>query len=295
MENKGICYRLISKVIRSLVDIISDETYLKWLFRISVGYKPNFKTPRSYNEKLQWLKLHDIHPEYTELVDKVAVKAHVSKLIGSEHIIQTLGVWDTVEEINWDSLPARFVIKCTGDSGGVVVCKDKSTLDIEAAQAKLLNGWGQNYYKYNKEYPYRNIKPRIIAEVYMEDESGYELKDYKIFCSYGQPKFLFVATGRQCGDVRFDFYDTEFNHLSVTNDHPNADVWPTRPKNFDEMLRIASRLSEGIPQVRVDLYNCNGRIYFGELTFFHFSGLHPFVPQEWDFRFGQMIQLPHER
>ncbi len=277
-----------------LEPVMTDKLFLRLQFRIQVGYWPNFANPKTFNEKIQWLKLNDIHPEYTKMVDKVTAKDYVASIVGEKYIIPTIGVWDSVDEIDWDSLPNQFVIKSTGDSGGVVVCKDKKELDIVAAKKKLKGLGSRDYTKYNKEYPYHNVPHRYIAEEYMEDESGYELKDYKIFCSYGNPKFLFVATGRQQHDTRFDFYDTKFNHLPVLNGHPNADVWPVKPQNFEEMLNVAGKLSQGIPHVRVDLYNINGRIYFGELTFFHWSGLVPFEPREWDYYFGKMITLPYE-
>ena len=275
--------------------IFSDELYLKVAFRLKVGYWPNLDQPKSYNENLQWLKLHDKRPEYTQMVDKVAAKEYVAGIIGEQYIIPTLGVWDSVEDIDWEKLPNRFVIKASHDSGGVVVCKDKSILDVELAKYKLRGAGKKNYTKYTKEYPYYNVPHRFIAEQYMEDESGFELKDYKIFCFDGEPKFLFVATGRQQHDTRFDFYDLEFNHLPVLNGHPNADVWPTKPQNFDEMLDVAAKLSKGIPQVRVDLYNIKGKIYFGELTFFHWSGMKPFEPREWDYKFGRYFKLPEEK
>lgn len=271
---------------------LSDENYLKLKFRHYVGYPLNLDHPRSYNEKLQWLKLYDKHPEYTKMVDKATAKDYVASIVGDKYIIPTLGVWNSVDEIDWDSLPNQFVVKSTGDSGGVVVCKDKDLFDKRAAIKKLKKLGERSYYKYKKEYPYRDVPHRYIAEKYMEDESGYELKDYKFFCFDGKPKILFVATGRQNGDIRFDFYDTEFHHLPIINGHPNADVWPTKPDGFNEMLEVAERLSQGMPHVRVDLYNCNGKIYFGELTFFHWSGMVPFEPVEWDYKFGEYLKLP---
>lgn len=270
---------------------VSDSLFLKVKFRLLMGYKLNLKDPKTFNEKLQWLKLNDIHAEYTKMVDKVDAKSYVASQVGSKYIIPTLGVWDSVDDIDWASLPKQFVVKATNDSGGIVVCKDKSSLDIESAKVKLRGLGGRDYTLTSKEYPYRDVPHRFIAEEYMEDESGYELKDYKIFCFDGEPKFLFVATGRQQNDTRFDFYDTEFNHLPVLNGHPNADVWPVKPENFEEMLDVASKLSKGFPHVRVDLYNVNGRIYFGELTFFHWSGMVPFEPREWDETFGSYINL----
>ena len=292
MVIKDLLYKIEGRLIPYSVDFLSDEAYLKWLFRHYMGYKLNLKNPKSFSEKLQWLKLYDRHPEYTKLVDKVEAKEYVASIVGDKYIIPTLGVWSKVEDIDWLSLPNQFVVKATNDSGGVVVCKDKKNLDIDASIKKLQGLGGRDYTKYNKEYPYHDVPHRFIAEEYMEDESGYELKDYKIFCFDGEPKFLFVATGRQAHDTRFDFYDTDFNHLPIENGHPNADVWPTKPKNFDEMLEVAHKLSMGFPHIRVDLYNIKGRVYFGELTFFHFSGTTPFTPREWDYKFGEYLKLP---
>lgn len=286
---------LLNRLSMLLVHFLSDRAYLKFYFWSKMGYKLNIDNPRTFNEKLQWLKINDIHPEYKKMVDKYEAKKYVEKIIGKEYIIPTYGVWDDVDDINWDKLPDQFVVKSTNDSGGVVVCKNKNDLDIHQAIHKLKSLGKRDYTKYNKEYPYKDVPHRFIAEAYIEDESGYELKDYKIFCSYGQPKFLFVATGRQQNDTRFDFFDTDFNHIDVRNGHPNADVTPVRPKNFSEMLNVAAKLSEGMPHVRVDLYNCNGKIYFGELTFFHWSGIVPFEPEEWDYKFGEMIKLPFEQ
>ena len=291
-KHHSLVYRIGRKLITMSYPILSDEAYLKLLFRHRCGYKLDLENPRTYNEKLQWLKLYDKHPEYEKLVDKIDAKDYVAKTVGEKYIIPTIATWNTIDEIDWESLPNQFVIKCTSDSGGVVVCKDKSKLDIEKAKRKLRKGWGKNYYNQNKEYPYRNVKPRIIAERYMEDESGYELKDYKIFCFDGEPKYLFVATGRQQNDTRFDFFDLEWNHLPVLNGHPNSDTPIREPENFDEMLDVARKLSKGMTEVRVDLYNVNGRIYFGELTFFHWSGMTKYEPMEWDYKFGEYIKLP---
>ena len=295
MENKSnIFIRGFMWTWNRLAPVLPDELYLKVRFRHRVGYWPNIKHPRTYNEKLQWLKLNDRHSEYTKMVDKIEAKKYVASIIGEKYIIPTLGVWDVVDDIDWKSLPNQFVLKVTSDSGGIVVCKDKSQLDIEKAKAKLRRGWGKNYYRFNKEYPYKNVPPRIIAEQYMEDESGYELKDYKFFCFDGEPKALFVATdrGKKEEETKFDFYDIEFNHLPFQNGHPNAKVAPTKPENYDEMIEVARKLSQGMCHVRVDLYNVKGKIYFGELTFFHWSGMTPFEPIEWDYKFGEMINLP---
>lgn len=290
-------YDFWAHALNRLVYVLPDKWYLFFRFKNRVGYWPHLNHPRTFNEKLQWLKLNDRHAEYTQMVDKIDAKKYVASIIGDKYIIPTLGVWNSVDEIEWDKLPNQFVIKVSSDSGGIVVCKDKQTLDIERAKEKLSNGWGKNYYVHNKEYPYRDLSPRIIAEEYKEDESGYELRDYKIFCFNGEPKILFVASDRQKAgeDTKFDFFDLNWNHLPFTNGHPNSKEFIAKPKNFEEMLEIAKKLSVGIPQVRIDLYNCNGQIYFGEITFFHWSGMTAFDPIEWDFKLGKMIKLPCDR
>ena len=295
MKNNN--YDFWAHALNRLVYVLPDKWYLFFRFKNRVGYWPHLNHPRTFNEKLQWLKLNDRHAEYTQMVDKIDAKKYVASIIGDKYIIPTLGVWNSVDEIEWDKLPNQFVIKVSSDSGGIVVCKDKQTLDIEKAKEKLTNGWGKNYYVHNKEYPYRDLTPRIIAEEYKEDESGYELRDYKIFCFNGEPKILFVASDRQNAgeDTKFDFFDLNWNHLPFTNGHPNSKEHIAKPKNFEEMLGIAKKLSVGIPQVRIDLYNCTGKIYFGEITFFHWSGMTAFDPVEWDFKLGKLIKLPCDK
>lgn len=275
-----------------LAPVLPDEFFTKVRFKLTMGYWMDFNNPQTYNEKLQWLKLNDIHPEFTKLVDKIDAKEYIAKKVGKQYIIPTIATWNSVDEINWDTLPNQFVIKSTNDSGGVVVCKDKSRLNIQQARKKLKKLGKRDYSQISKEYPYKAVPHRFIAEEYMEDESGFELKDYKIFCFDGKAKFLFVATGRQSNDIRFDFFDIEYNHLPVINGHPNADSIPPKPVNFDKMIDLAEQISNGMRHVRVDLYNINGKIYFGELTFFHWSGIVPFEPFEWDVKFGEFLKLP---
>lgn len=276
---------------------LSDEDFLKKMYYARMGKRLDLNNPQTYNEKLQWLKLYDRKPEYTKLVDKYEVKKFVVDRIGKEHVIPTLGVWDSFEQIDFDSLPKQFVLKCTHDSGGLFICTDKDKLDIEVARKKINQSLRRNFYYFGREWPYKNVKPRIIAEKYMVDESGYELKDYKFFCFDGVPKALFIATDRQLKDedTKFDFYDAEFNHIPVVNGHPNAYKEIKKPESFEEMKRLASILSVNIPHVRVDLYDINGHIYFGELTFYHFSGMVPFEPDEWDYTFGSWINLPNKK
>lgn len=287
-------YWALGVIIRRFSGLIKDDkTFIKWEFFSGMKRFPELETPRSYNDKLQWLKLNAIHPEYSQYVDKVEVKKYVASKIGVEHIIPTLGVWHRWEDIDFDSLPDRFVLKTSHDSGGVAICLEKSEKSLRRAEKKISKSLKNNYYFEHREYPYKNITPRILAEPYLIDESGSELKDYKFFCFDGEPKFLFVATDRQ-SNVCFDFFDLDFNHLPFTQGHPNSTKSINKPENFDQMIDLARRLSAEFPHVRVDLYNINGAIYFGELTFFHFSGNVPFVPEEWDFRVGDMLRLPKE-
>lgn len=258
-----------------------------------MGYPLDLDNPKTFNEKIQWLKLYDRRPEYTTMVDKYEVKKYVGSLIGEDYIIPTLGVWDRVEDIDFDSLPNQFVLKCTHDSGGISICRDKKTFDIEKAKERLDKFMKRDFYMLWREWPYKNVKHRIIAEKYMEDSSG-ELRDYKIFTFNGVAKALFIATDRTntTSETKFDFYDMDFKHLDFTNGHPNANIKIEKPETFEKMKSLAEKLSDNIPQLRVDFYEVNGKAYFGELTFYHWSGLVPFNPPEWDRTFGDWIKLP---
>ena len=260
-----------------------------------MGYPLNLTNPKTFNEKLQWLKLYDRKPEYTTMVDKYAVKEYVAGIIGEEHIIPTLGVWDKPEDIDWDKLPNQFVLKVTHDSGGLVICKDKSKLDRDAAITRLRKGLKRDYFYSHREWPYKDVPKRIIAEKYMEDTKTGELRDYKFFCMDGVAKTLFIATDRQKREEPyFDFFDTEFRHLDIQQGHPNAPVSPARPETFEQMIKMAEAISKGMTEARVDFYEVNGKAYFGEITLFHFSGFVPFNPQSVDAEWGEWITLPDE-
>lgn len=258
--------------------------------------KLNLKNPKTFNEKLQWLKLYDRNPLYTTLVDKYEVKKYIVDKIGEEYVIPTIGVWDNFDDINFDTLPNQFVLKCTHDSGTIVICKDKTKFNIEEAREKINARMNFNYYYMWREWPYKDVKPRIIAEKYMEDDKTKELRDYKFFCFNGEVKALFIATERQKygEEVKFDFFDTDFKHLPIRQGHPNAPIPPEKPQCFEEMKKLSAKLSENIPQVRVDFYEVDGKVYFGELTFSHFGGIVPFEPEEWDYKFGNYIKIDKE-
>lgn len=271
--------------------LMPERIYLKLYYRLVFGKPLNLKDPRTYNEKLQWLKLNDHNPLYTQLVDKYLVRRYVSNRVGDRYLIPLHGVWDSFEEIDWENLPDRFVLKTTHDSGTVIVCRDKGRFEIEPARRVINASLARNYYYLTKEWPYKNVKPRIIAEQYMDDGSGTGLRDYKFFCFNGEPKFLFVASDRGVHQTKFDFFDMQFQRLNIAQHYPNSEKKIDRPDSFNEMISIAKALSRGLVHVRVDLYEIGGHPYFGELTFYHFSGLAPFNPPEADERIGDMLDL----
>lgn len=275
--------------------ILDDKSFVEAQFYLLMGKRLNLKSPQSFNEKIQWLKLYDHRPEYTMMVDKYRVKKYVAEVIGEEYIVPTLGVWDKPEQIDWDALPDRFVLKTThgGGNQGVVICKDKKNFDCSQAISKLNASLRQDIYHSLREWPYKDVPKRIIAEAYIKpDPDLNDLPDYKFFCFDGEVKALFIGSERQTGNVKFDYYDADFNHLDLIQVHPMSGKVIEKPLNFEIMKSLAAKLSAGIPHVRIDLYNVKGKIYFGEMTFYHHGGIVPFHPEKWDFEFGSWIKLP---
>lgn len=273
----------------------SDKIYLQKMFPLRLGYLLNLDNPQTFNEKLQWMKLYDRNPAYTQMVDKIESKKFVASIIGEEHIIPTIAVYDSVDKIDFDMLPNRFVLKCSHDSGGLIICKDKNVLNKTAALKKLKKALKKDYYLRIREWPYKNVKPRILAEAFIEDKKDGELRDYKFFCFNGKPSKLLLASGRFGGDntLCLDFFDMNFNHLDLVEyNHPNSEVLPHKPHHFEEMKSLAEKLSTGIPQVRVDFYEANDHIYFGEMTFFDMGGYRQIHPDSWDLEWGKLIDLP---
>ncbi len=274
--------------------IIPDKMHLSVRYKAVFGRRLNWQKPEAFTEKLQWLKLFDRKPIYTQLADKYLVRDYIKEKIGEEYLIPLLGVWDKPDDIDFKSLPEQFVLKCTHDSGSVIICKDKETFDCSAAIKRLNARLQRNLFWLNREWVYKDIKPRVIAEKYMEDTKTGELRDYKFFCFDGVPKMLFVATGRQSKEsaTAFDFFDMEYNWLDIRNGHPNASVHPEKPVTFEQMKVLASKLSKGFPEARIDFYEIDGKIYFGEITFFHNGGFVPFDPDSWDYEIGKWLKLP---
>lgn len=272
---------------------IPEKPFLKMLYRLKMGHPLNLNNPESFTEKLQWLKLYDRNPQHTALVDKDAVKAIVADKIGAEHVIPTLGKWDSVESIDWGSLPDKFVLKTThgGGGGGVVICKDKSKLDKAKAKATLNRSMKIDLYPRLREWPYKNVPKRIIAEEFID--GGEELKDYKFYCFNGEVKYVLVVQGRFGKQKCYDYFDLNWNHLDFCDTNAiNAPQLPKKPENFDKMVEIAKNLSQDIPHVRIDLYNVDGKIYFGEYTFFDASGFARYNPPETDLLLGKHLMLP---
>ncbi|MCB6992801.1 glycosyl transferase [bacterium 210820-DFI.6.37] len=273
---------------------LSDVTYLRIMNHVYMHKSLNLKNPQTFNEKLQWLKLHDRKPRYTGMVDKYEAKKYISKIIGEEYIIPTLGVWDRFEDIDFDSLPNQFVLKCTHDSGGLVICRDKTQLNMEDTRRKITTCLRQRYYWIGREWPYKNVKPRIIAEKYMENDGEDELIDYKWFCFEGKPEFLYISHGLANHETAtIDFYDMNHNRMPFKRmDYKSSAKDAPKPITYDEMVKLSKKISSGIPFLRVDLYEINGKVYFSELTFYPCAGWLPFDPPEWDLELGKYIQLP---
>lgn len=280
---------------------VSDTAFLRIDYWLRFGKRLNLKDPQTFNEKLQWLKLHDRRPEYVTMVDKIAVKDYVAGKIGSEYIIPTLGTWDKPEHIDWESLPNQFVIKWNHDSGSIVICKDKSTFDCKKAIEKLSYGAKVNGFWYGREWPYKGVRPMLLAEKYIEVESNLDfdvsknddLVDYKFMCFNGEVKCCFTCTNRFSGNgLKVTFYDNDWNIMPFERSHPR-EIFPIKmPSCYKQMKEAAAKLSKGLPFARIDFYEIKEQPYFGEITLYPGSGHEAFQPEEWDYILGSWIVLP---
>lgn len=295
MDLRKIFSRDFRKGIMHALSFLPDKLYLQIFYFSTTGKFINFKNPKGFNEKQQWLKVNNRRLEYGKLVDKFAVREHIEQTLGEEYLIPLLGKWKSFDEIDFDALPNAFVLKCNHDSGSTKVIKDKNALtenDIKVLRKHFNKRVKRDYYHAGREYPYKGLDRCILAEKFMVDEKAPEssIEDYKFFCFNGEPKVMFIATDRST-DCRFDFFDMDFNHLDIVNIHPNSDKVIAKPNKFEEMKAIAAKLSQGIPFVRIDLYEINGKIYFGEYTFFHGGGFRLCEPPEWERKLGDWIEL----
>ena len=278
---------------RHLLDWVSDETFLKIKFRQSLGKPLNLAHPQTYNEKIQWLKLHDRDPLYTKLVDKYEVRSFIADRLGSAYSVPLVGgPWNSPEEIDFDALPDQFVLKCTHDSGGLIICRDKSALDRDQIRRKLSTSLARNYFWSKREWPYKDVPPRIIAERYMQDGDTKNLNVYKILNFGGTPRIIQTIQNDKTKAETIDYFDTDWNLLDLRQGFPNSEVPLPRPKTLPDMLRAAAILSAGFPTLRTDFYEINGRVFFSGITFYTDSGLCPFEPPSWDLLLGTWTRLP---
>jgi hypothetical protein len=281
---------------KDLLNGLPDRPFLKLDYRFATNEALDLENPKTFDEKMNWLKLYNRRPEYTQMVDKYEVRQYVEEKIGAEYLIPLYDVWDSVEEIEWDSLPNQFVLKTTHDSGGVVICEDKESFDREAAKETLSQSLDYNYFNEGREWPYKNVKPRIIAEKYMESANE-EFKDYKFFCFNGTVKMTQVLTDINSDEkVSQNFYDRDWNLMPLEEgSFPNSSEAMDPPYNYEKMIEIAETLAEDIPFVRVDLYEIDREIYFGEMTFFPNKGQNTFEPEEYNNILGSWLKLPDEK
>ena len=293
-------YRFAVNAILGFYDNMPDDEFIRKQYFLVFGRKVNLENPVTFYDKIQWLKIHDRNPEYNRIVDKYEAKIHAANLIGEEYIIPSYGVWENFDDIDFDALPNQFVLKCTHDSGSLVVVRDKNSHDMKQSRQFLKKRLRRNLYRYAREWVYKDVKPRILAEKYMEEAAGDALIDYKFLCFNGTPKFCEVITDRWT-DESTDFFDMNWKHLDLMDlsnlagqEHNNLRQ-PDRPKNFELMAEFATILARDTIFRRVDFYEIKGKVYFGEITFYPCAGLVLLAPDKWNKILGDMIVLPTER
>lgn len=282
---------------RGFFNWLSDKRYLELVYRAYMGQKLNLEQPKTFTEKLQWLKLYDRRLEYAVMVDKYEAKKHIASVIGEEYLIPTIGIYESFDEIDFEHLPDRFVLKCTHDSGNVIICRNKAELDVKAARTCLEAAMKCNFYWSHREWPYKNVKPRIICEPLLEEPGKPDLSDYKFYCFDGCVRMLHITFGRGTAEgLSMNYYDRNLQMLPVQHfKYPNYNGEFVPPTQYEKMVELASKLSAGIPHVRVDFYEVNGRIYAGELTFFTDGGIGFYTPRSFDEVVGQWLTLPEKK
>jgi hypothetical protein len=267
----------------------SDRLYISIKYRLCFGEPINLDNPSSFNEKLNWLKLHDRNPLYTILVDKYEVKKYVSNVIGSKYIVPSYGVWDKFENIDFENLPNSFVLKATHDSSGALICSNKSSFDFMGASKHLNKVLNRNYFYSCREWPYKNVQPRIIADEYLKDDKNGVLLDYKFLCFNGVPIYMYCTV--KGNDIFENFYDMNFNPVNFYRGYKRKSPEFSKPINFELMKTLACKLSKNIPFVRIDFFEVNEKVYFGEYTFFDWGGFKKFSSKDVDLFLGDLIEL----
>lgn len=285
----------MKKIIRKVLKVLPDKLFLQLFFVKNMKTFINFKKPKSFNEKIQWLKIYDRKPLYTKIADKYGVRDYVKDLFGEEYLIPIYGVYNNFSQIDFEKLPEQFVIKCTHDSGSVVVCRDKKHFDIDAAKKKIEAGLRRNSFDYAREWQYQNIEPKVIIEKYLEQDDGETIIDYKFFCFNGEPKLFYISQGLENhATARISFYGLDGQRMPFWRTDYQQFEKDKLPFNKDEMIELARKAAKAIdsPFVRVDFYEINKKIYFSEFTLHPCSGVMPIMPREWDYNIGEWISLP---
>lgn len=284
---RQLCVRLYQRLYMGSND---DEQYLKSLYWLQFGRKFNIENPQSFNEKLNWLKLYCRDSLYTQLADKYEVKKYVADTIGKQYVVENYGVYNCWDEIDFSALPLQFVIKGTHDSGGAFVCRNKATFDMGKVRKCVERNLSINYFYPLREWPYRDIQPRIIVDRYLDDHTGNELRDYKFWCFNGKPTYMYCTIKGK--NIFENFYDMNFQVVPINHGFPRHQPEFEKPQNFELMKSLAAKLSTNIPFVRVDFFEVEGNVYFGEFTFYDWGGMRPFKKYEQDLELGRLIDLP---
>lgn len=290
---KDPCMRFGYMRALGLTNAIPDKRFLEKEFYFAMHKKLNVEDPKTFNEKLQWLKLYNRDPRYTIMVDKYKAREYVKETIGEEYLIPLLGVWDNPEQINFETLPDQFVLKCNHNSGtGMYICKNKNEMDIDKVKKRLWKGLKEDYYLLHREWPYKDVPRKIIAEKYMSEPEKQSLTDYKLMCFDGRVEYSFTCTNRFGeGELYVNFYDREWNPMPFIRKYPKNPVEIKKPRDYEKMVQLAEKVSQGIPFLRVDFYECAEKLYWGEFTFFPGAGIEEFYPEEWDYKLGEMITI----
>lgn len=276
-------------IINKISIIIPTRIYIKLVFRLQFGYKIDLSQPKTFNEKLNWLKLNDRKPIYSKMVDKLYVKELVASIIGDQYVVPCYGAWDDFNKIDFSKLPNKFVLKTNHDSSGATICKDKSNFNYNLYKKKFTSLLKRNYFYHCREWPYKNVKPMVLAEMLLEDPDRDKLEDYKFWCFDGEPLYMYCTI--KGGDVYENFFDMNFKPVNISHGYPRINPEPQKPQNFEVMKMLCKKLAKNIPFVRIDFFEINGKIYFGEYTFYDWGGFKPFINYNMDYELGRLINI----